>query len=130
MNVCQYCYIAQSFRASRLRGAHPPPAPTPFLCPPFLNSWIRPCEGQRCFVTTVCLIGTRCALCIAHSKGHWLSGSLLWDSKSISGAEGLISARSMRTAVYKGILISGLVLVCIIFSYTSGGLDISPQTSQ
>ena len=27
---------------------------------------------------------TRCALCIAHSKGHWLSGSLLWDSKSIS----------------------------------------------
>ena len=46
-----------------------------------------PYEGQRCFLTTVWLIGvycTRCALCIAHSKGHWLSGSLLWDSKSIS----------------------------------------------
>ena len=46
-----------------------------------------PYEGQRCFLTTVWLIGVyciRCALCIAHSKGHWLSGSLLWDSKSIS----------------------------------------------
>ena len=47
MNVCQYC------KASALRagGAHPPPAPTPFLCPPppiFLNSWIRPCSTSAC----------------------------------------------------------------------------------
>ena len=51
------------------------------------NLYIISDEGQRCFLITVWLIGvycTRCALCIAHSKGHWLSGSLLWDSKSIS----------------------------------------------
>ena len=33
------------------------------------------------------LIGVDCisyALCIAHSKGHWLSGSLLWDLKLTS----------------------------------------------
>ena len=43
MNVCQYCYSAQSFRASRGRGHIPLPHPPPSCAPPFLNSYIRPC---------------------------------------------------------------------------------------
>ena len=48
-----------------------------FLCGK-TTSFYMPCEGQRCFFTTVWLIGVYCtqrALCIAHSKGHGLSGS-------------------------------------------------------
>ena len=43
-----------------------------------------PYEGQRCSVWLIGVYCTQSALCLAHSKGHWLSGSLLWDSKSIS----------------------------------------------
>ena len=32
---------------------------------------------------------TSCALYTAHSKGHWLSGSLLWDYWNISKFRGI-----------------------------------------
>ena len=46
MNVCQYCYNAQSFRASRAGGATSPSRthPLPEPPPPFLNSSIHPCS--------------------------------------------------------------------------------------
>ena len=40
--VCQYCYIAQSFRASRGRGHIPLPHPPPSCAPPPLPKFLDP----------------------------------------------------------------------------------------